>query len=83
MELCYMADGRTDAFIDVRRRIRITDFAGAYLIAKEAGAVISDEWGGVLDPPLDLEHRFSFVAAANPSLHRELLKAFAGPGRES
>ena len=81
LEICYVADGRTDAFVDLRGRIRITDFAGAYLIAKEAGAVITDGSGGRLDPPLDLEHRFSFVASANASLHGELLRAANGHAR--
>ena len=74
LELCYVADGRTDAFVDVRGRIRITDFAGAYLIAREAGAVITGDDGNPLSPAFDLSHRFSFVASATPSLHREILE---------
>ena len=74
LELCLLAEGKTDAFVDIRGRIRITDFAGAYLIAKEAGAVFSDEKGDELKPTFDLEHRFSFVASAGDSLHRQILE---------
>ncbi len=74
LELCYLADGTIDAFVDVRGRIRITDFAAAYLIAKEAGATITGPGGAALDPRFDLEHRFSFVGSANAPLHGEILR---------
>jgi myo-inositol-1(or 4)-monophosphatase len=73
LELCFLAEGKTDAFVDIRGSIRITDFAGAYLIAREAGAVFSDEKGDKLNPTFDLEHRFSFVASAGDSLHGQIL----------
>ena len=74
LELCLLAEGRIDAFVDVRGKIRITDFAAAYLIASEAGAKITDADGKKLRPEFDLGHRFSFVASANPSLHKEILQ---------
>jgi len=74
LELCYVADGKIDAFVDVRGKMRITDFAAAYLITKEAGGELTDEHGGQLEPHFDLEHRFSFVASANGRLHGEILK---------
>jgi len=73
LELCYLADGTIDAFIDARESIRITDFAAAFLIAREAGAKITGVDGGGLEPRFDLEHRFSFVGSANPTLHDEIL----------
>jgi myo-inositol-1(or 4)-monophosphatase len=76
LELCYLADGTIDAFIDARARIRITDFAAAFLIAKEAGAKITGVDGGDLKPEFDLEHRFSFVASANAALHDKILAHF-------
>jgi myo-inositol-1(or 4)-monophosphatase len=80
LELCYVADGRIDAFVDVRGKMRITDFAAAYLIAKEAGGELTDEGGGQLVPHFDLEHRFSFVASANQQLHGEILKMCRAEG---
>ena len=81
LELCLLADGTIDAFVDARGKIRITDFAAAYLIAKEAGAEISAPDGGRLKASFDLERRLSFVATANSRLHREILGALKGiPG---
>ena len=74
LELCYLADGRIDAFVDIRGKIRITDFAAAFLIAKEAGAILTDEAGGPLRPAFDLESRFGFIGSANLGLHKEILR---------
>lgn len=79
LELCYLAEGRTDAFVDVRGRIRVTDLAAAYLIAAEAGAVITREDGGEVTPTFDLSHRLSFVASANGTLHKQILELVSGP----
>ncbi len=79
LELCYMAEGRSDAFVDVRGRIRITDLAAAYLIAAEAGAVITGTDGRKLDATFDLSHRLSFVASANENLHKQILEVVGEP----
>ncbi len=73
LELCYLAEGKTDAFVDLRGSMRITDFAAAYLVAAEAGAVVTDGRGGRLSPKFDLAHRFSFVASGNAAMHRQVL----------
>lgn len=83
LELCYVADGRTDSFVDLRGVMRITDFAAGYLIAKEAGATVSDPGGGRVSPRFDLEDRFSFVASANVPLHTEILRLCPSPGTRS
>ena len=74
LELCYLAEGKTDAFVDLRERMRITDFAAAGLIAAEAGAEVTDRGGGDLSLAFDLAHRFSFVASANPRIHGQVLE---------
>ena len=81
LELCYLAEGKIDAFVDIRGEIRITDFAAAYLIAAEAGAVITDEKGGELEPDFDLRERFSFVGSANEFIHKEILELCRKSGR--
>ncbi len=73
-ELCYVADRTFDGFVDVRGSLRITDLAAAYLVAREAGAEITDVRGEKLDVAFDLKHKVSFVASANRTLHDELLK---------
>lgn len=69
LELCLLAEGKIDAFVDVRGRMRITDIAGGYLIAREAGAAISLVREPRLAPELSLETRFSVVASANRAMH--------------
>lgn len=80
LELCYLAEGRIDAFVDLRGRIRITDLAAAYLIAAEAGAEITDVEGEELESVFDLQHRFSFVASANVALHKEIMELCRASG---
>jgi len=82
LELSYTSDGTIDAFVDLRGKIRITDLAAAYLVATEAGAVISDAQGNALRAVFDLKHRLSFVASANARLHEEILRLCgpSGPG---
>ena len=74
LEVCYLAEGRTDAFVDLRGRIRVTDFAAAWLIAREAGASITGPAGEDIEVEFDLQHRLSFVASANRDLHSRLLE---------
>lgn len=78
LELCFLAEGRIDAFVDLRKKMRITDFAAAYLIAKEAGASITKADGAALRPGLDLTKRFSYVASANSELHKRILELASG-----
>lgn len=74
LELCYIASGHLDAFIDIRGKLRITDIAAGYLIVKEAGGLLKTLQGESLDAPItDPGERVSFVASANASLLRILL----------
>jgi len=77
LEICYVADGTTDAFIDLRGKLRVTDMAAAQLILREAGGIITTPEGKDLDAPLNAAQRVSFIAAANKTIHdkiRKLLK---------
>lgn len=80
LELCLLAEGKFEAFVDLRGKMRITDFAGAFLIASEAGAIFSAPDGKALEPALGLEERFGFLASANRSIHRRILDRLR-PGR--
>jgi myo-inositol-1(or 4)-monophosphatase len=75
LELCFLAEGKIDAFVDLRGRMRITDIAGGLLIAREAGAVVSLTSEPRAAPELSLRTRFNFVAAANQPLHRRVVRA--------
>jgi myo-inositol-1(or 4)-monophosphatase len=69
-----VADGTTDAFIDIRGKLRVTDTAAAHLILLEAGGIMTTPTGDKLDAPLTATQRVSFVAAANKSIYDETQK---------
>ena len=73
LELCYVADGTTDAFIDIRGKLRTTDVAAANLIVKEAGALLTTPDGKPLDARLDPKQKVEFIAAANAEMHGKIL----------
>jgi myo-inositol-1(or 4)-monophosphatase len=73
LELCYVADGTTDAFIDIRGKLRTTDMAAGWLIIQEAGGTITTPEGSPLNVKLDPKQKVEFVAAANPTFHKILL----------
>jgi myo-inositol-1(or 4)-monophosphatase len=74
LELCLLAEGKMDSFVDLREKMRVTDFAAGFLIAKEAGASVTGPDGSALNPRLRLDARFSVVASANPALHSQVLR---------
>jgi len=74
LEICYVADGTTDAFIDLRGKLRVTDMAAAQLILQEAGGIISTPEGKDLDAPLNAAQRVSFIAAANKTIYDKIQK---------
>jgi myo-inositol-1(or 4)-monophosphatase len=73
LELCYVADGTIDAFIDIRGKLRTTDMAAASLIIKEAGSIISTPEGKQLDARLDPHQRVEFIAASNENIHKRII----------
>jgi myo-inositol-1(or 4)-monophosphatase len=73
LELCYVADGTTDAFIDIRGKLRATDVAAAWLIVQEVGAEITTPMGKPLNIKLNPKQKVSFIAAANRKIHKTIL----------
>lgn len=73
LELCYVADGTTDAFIDIRGKLRTTDMAAAWLVIEEVGAKITSPEGKPLNVKLDPKQKVEFVAAANQRMHGIIL----------
>ncbi len=72
LELCYIAAGIFDAFIDMRSMLRVTDIAASKLIVEEAGGKITDGRGKPLNTPLDVRQRLNMVAS-NGIVHDKLL----------
>ncbi len=73
LELCYVADGTTDAFIDIRGKLRATDMAAAWLIIQEAGAYMTAPNGKPLSIKLDPKQKVKFVASANQKMHKTIV----------
>lgn len=73
LELCYVADGSTDAFVDLRGKLRSTDVAAAFLIIKEAGGTVTSPDNRAVNIDLDPKRTLSFVASGNRQIHEKIL----------
>jgi len=76
LEMCFLARGLLDAYVDLRGKIRPTDIAAGYLIAKEAGAKVYSDNGSDLESDLDVKTRLSYVVAANEDMRKRLSVLF-------
>jgi len=74
IELCYVADGKYEAFMDLRGNLRLVDIAAAKLIVEEVGGVVTDERGMALNGKLNVRERTAMIAASNTILHKEIMK---------
>lgn len=73
LELCYVAEGLTDTFVDIRGKLRTTDIAAGFLILREAGGIITTPEGKALNAKLDPKEKVKFVASGNPQIHKTIL----------
>lgn len=76
LEMCFLARGLLDAYVDLRGKIRPTDIAAGYLIAKEAGAKAYSDDGSDLESDLDVKTRLSYVVVANDEMRTQLSPLF-------
>ncbi len=73
LELCYVASGRIDGFVDLRNTLRITDAAAGMLICTESGGVVSAPDGGEVRFPDDVSVGRCMVAT-NAVIHRKVIE---------
>ena len=73
LDLCYLATGGLDAFIDIRNTSSVVHVPGVF-IAQKAGAYITTETGGRLSPCLAIENNIAFIGAGNRALHNKITK---------
>jgi myo-inositol-1(or 4)-monophosphatase len=73
LELCFVANGLTDAFVDIRGKLRTTDVAASFLILKEAGGIVTTPDNQALNVKLDPKQTLSFVASGNMEIHKKIL----------
>ncbi len=79
LELCYVADGSTDAFVDLRGKLRSTDVAAGFLIIKEAGGIVTTSDNRAVNIGLDPKRTLSFVASGNEQIHEKILSLVKCP----
>jgi len=73
LELCYVANGLTEAFVDVRGKLRTTDVAAGFLIVKEAGGIVTTPENQALNVELDPKQTLSFIASGNMQIHKKIV----------
>lgn len=78
IELCYVADGTYDAFLDVRGNLRVLDVSAAKLIVEEAGGLVTNEKNQPLQGKLNVLERTSIIASGNSEVHKQLLNIIGG-----
>jgi myo-inositol-1(or 4)-monophosphatase len=78
IELCYVADGTYDAFLDIRGNLRIVDISAAKLIIEESKGIVTDENCQSLESGLNVLDRTSIVASCNKTIHREIIEILGG-----
>ncbi len=72
LDLCKVADGSFDAFVDIGEGLAIWDYAGAALICKEAGAKITDSESNPISYQLGTQRR-QLICAGSAELHDTIL----------
>jgi len=78
LDLAYLASGAASVFVTPSLS-RSFDFAGGWLLVKEAGGVITDTSGAQIENTiLGLERSSSLLAAGNLQLHRKALELLSG-----
>ncbi|MCM1986581.1 bifunctional fructose-bisphosphatase/inositol-phosphate phosphatase [Methanococcoides seepicolus] len=72
LELCYVASGRLDAFVDVRGSLRLVDVAAGKLIIEESGGIVTDGDGNALKLK-DSVINPVYMIASNGCAHSDIL----------
>jgi len=72
LDLCYVAEGAYDGYVDLRDRLTPENFLAPSLIVTEAGGEFTGQDGRPLGT-VEFTHPYSVVAAANRSLLDEIL----------
>jgi myo-inositol-1(or 4)-monophosphatase len=76
LELCYVAAGKIDAFVDIRGALRITDVAAGKLIVEESGGIVTNGFGSPLKLKSNVSTRVDMIAS-NGHAHMDILRLTA------
>jgi myo-inositol-1(or 4)-monophosphatase len=77
LEMALVAAGKLDAFVDLRGMLRVVDVAAGKLILEEAGGIITDAEGNVLELNGDMWQKTDLIGS-NGLLHGDLLRLIGG-----
>jgi len=78
IELCYVANGTYDAFLDIRGNMRVMDIAAAKLIIEESHGLVTDDKCKPLINDLNVLERTSIVASCNKNFHAQIISILGG-----
>lgn len=73
LDLCYVAQGACDAYVDLRRRLTPENFLAPALIIREAGGLFGGADGRPLGP-VEFTTPYSVIAAGTPELLDAILR---------
>jgi fructose-1,6-bisphosphatase/inositol monophosphatase family enzyme len=73
LEISFVSAGICDAFIDLRGFLRLTDFAAAAFIVKEAGGIVLNDKREPLNIIINRNARSSIIAASTIDLYNDIL----------
>ena len=78
IELCYVAEGTFDAFVDINDNLRVVDISAAKVILEESGGMVTDQYSQDLKGKLNVREKTSLIAASNPTIHKEIIRILGG-----
>ncbi len=74
LDICFVAQGALSGYVDFRNTCRLLDISAAWLIAQEAGGIVTDDMGKSLDDRTITASSWSnLVIGGNSDLHNQLL----------
>ncbi|MDY0091185.1 MAG: inositol monophosphatase family protein [Candidatus Vecturithrix sp.] len=76
-EVCQVAAGGLDAYIDIRNLCTPENFMAAAPMVLEVGGMVTDEHGEALAPIEKLDYGYNVVMSGNRALHEAILQYFA------
>ncbi|HKV85382.1 MAG TPA: inositol monophosphatase family protein [Ktedonobacterales bacterium] len=79
LDLCYVAQGAYDAYVDLRTRLTPENFMAPALVLREAGGLLTGPRGEPLGE-VEFTRPYSVLAAANPTLLGALLETLYAAG---
>jgi myo-inositol-1(or 4)-monophosphatase len=73
-EICQVAAGGLEGYLDIRNLCTPENFMAAAMIVQEAGGLVSDDRGEKLIPIPQLDYGYNIVVSGNHELHETILK---------